>query len=1259
MEAPVFGASIFVNPRFGDCPRALAAIEAVVMETVRRLVFGLGMLVSFSFSTFAQTPAAPPAAVLVETEKIVESQARGAAWKAAAVGTELKTNDRLRTRQFSRALVQVTDFGMVRLNELTTIEISPSYLAEKTRDLDVKRGGIYFLSRDKPQQMRIHTAAANGALKGTEFAMRVDADGKTTFAMFEGEVELSNRHGRLTLRNNESAVVEVGRAPRMTSRIDAINIIQWCLYYPGVVDPAEFGKERSAALDAYRAGDLPRALDSMKGGSPLLRATLILSSGQVEKARLILASVRSDDPARRAIERMIAAVQFKEWTGGEPRTASEWVAESYYKQSRRDLDGALNAAREAMKLSPDFGFAWVRAAEMEFSFGRTPKAMKLLERALELAPRNAQALALQGFLLAAENRTGAARRSFDAAIAIDGALGNAWLGRGLTSIRHGRDDEGRRDLQTAAALEPNRSMLRSYLGKAFSQIGRNEKANIEFERAKEIDGKDPTPRLYSAIQRKQENRYNEAIADLEKSIELNDNRGVFRSRFFLDQDRSIRGTNLATIYLNDGMTEQSVREAVRAVGADYSSAPAHLFLANSYDALRDSTGVLTRYEAATFSELLVSNLLAPVGGGPLSQFVSQQEYSKLFEKDGVGFASDSTYFSTGEFRQTASQFGTVGNLSYALDGYYIHNRGQRGNNHFSTAGGFATFKLQLAPWDTVFFQASVSDTETGNVSQVFDPKALKRSESSLSLDFEEKQDPGLLLLGWNHEWDPQNHTLLLLGRLGNRQVQTENDIELKTLSYNIRPVAPPEFVSGLISGTILRDADFYKTRDALTRRGILFADTKGIFDSDYRASFEVWSAELQHIAKIGPATLVFGGRYQSGTFDTRAALTDFDNGKNPFIAAFFDTPPALQDESVDFERISLYAYNRWQVTPWLSLDGGVTFDHIDYPENFRSPPINGRQASLEHVSPKAGLTIELWRGATLRGAYTEAVSGTSFDESIRLEPAQVAGFLQSYRSLVSESLIGAVAGGKFKLSGVSVEQKLPSRTYLGVELDALDQDIDRAIGVFEFFQATDGEDNGLLPLTFAPSSIAERDCYRERSVTATVNQILGDRWSVGSRYRYTRSEFRQELDGFAEAIARGGSKDNLGGLVSEARAESESELHHLSLFALYNHPNGFFARAEANWYRQENETFKTTATYSKIGNTDNFRAHLHARIDELPGEDFWQFNVLAGWRFHRNQCEVSCGLLNITGEDYRLSPLNPYEELARDRTLVLRCRLSF
>ena len=656
--------------------------------------------------------------------------------------------------------------------------------------------------------------------------------------------------------------------------------------------------------------------------------------------------------------------------------------------------------------------------------------------------------------------------------------------------------------------------------------------------------------------------------------------------------------------------------------------------------------MLTRYEAATFNELLLSHLLSPVGGGPLSQFVSQQEYSKLFEKDGVGFASDSVYFSTGEFRQTASQFGTVGNLSYALDGYYLHGRGPRLYNRLTTAGGFATFKLQLGPQDTVFFQTAVGDTETGDVAQRYDPNEVKHSRAALTHDFQEKQDPGLLLLGWQHEWSPGNHTLLLLGRLASRQSLTSQQRTQSILDTDVTEIVSAKLTEDLIRNRLVRDRDFFTAMQRLAGRGVIFDSVSNIFDLDYRASFETWSADLQHIATLGPDTVVLGGRYQRGQFETSARLTNFANGDGGFDTRFYDDPPAAKSASVDFERINLYLYNVLHVTPWLSLSGGIAYDSLRYPDNFRVPPINDRQANFEHLSPKAGFTLRPWSGALLRGAFTESVSGTSFDESIRLEPAQVAGFVQSYRSLVSESLTGAVAGSKYRLFGLSFEQKLRTRTYLGIEWNVNTQTFDRTLGVFERAHIA------FRPLVVVPSSLAEKDRYREDSIAATVNQLFGERWSLGARYRYTHSNFRQHRDGYGEALDRPGNsaiaRENL---AAGKSTHTESGLHELGIFALYNHPSGFFARAEANWYRQRNDDF--------ISANDSSGVRLRTANFGLAGDDFWQVNAMAGWRFHRNQCELSGGLLNLAGQDYRLSPLNPHEDLARDRTLVLRCRLSF
>ena len=72
---------------------------------------------------------------------------------------------------------------------------------------------------------------------------------------------------------------------------------------------------------------------------------------------------------------------------------------------------------------------------------------------------------------------------------------------------------------------------------------------------------------------------------------------------------------------------------------DYANYSAHLFLADSYNELRDPNEINLRYETPAESEYLVANLLAPVSAGPLSPTISQGEYSRLFAHDGFGVVS--------------------------------------------------------------------------------------------------------------------------------------------------------------------------------------------------------------------------------------------------------------------------------------------------------------------------------------------------------------------------------------------------------------------------------------------------------------------------------------------------------------------------------------------------------------------------------------------------------------------------------------------
>jgi len=711
---------------------------------------------------------------LLTIEGKVEVSVAGAnAWSPARANQLLQVGDRLRTGARSRATLRLSDKSVLRINELTTLKILPPPQSRNAPVLDLGSGSTYFFSREKPADIQFRTPLASGAIRGTEFHLAVGADGRTVLTLFDGRVELSNAEGRIDLVTGEQGIVVPGQAPTKTAVIDAINIIQWCLYYPAVLDAEELGlgadaqQGLSSSLAAYRSGDLLRALanypdDRVPGTDPerIYRAALLLAVGQVEQVETQLKELQNASPLADALRQMIAAVKFLPWNhAAPPNLASEWLAESYYRQSRSQLEAALQAAKSAADKSPGFGFAWARMAELEFSFGRVHPALAALEKALQLSTRNTRAISLKGFLRASQYRISSALDLFDEAIAVDPALGDAWLGRGLCRIRQGHTEAGRQDLQVAATLEPNRSVLRSYLGKAFSNAGEDALARKELGLAERLDPNDPTPWLYSALLHQQENEINEGVADLEKSQDLNDNRSVFRSRLLLDQDRAVRSANLAANYRDAGMTDVSLLEASRAVNSDYANHSAHLFLANTYDALRDPKQINLRYETPWLSELLMAHLLAPVGAGSLSQYVSQQEYSKLFERDHFGVFSRTEYFSGGNWHQVGSQYGTLGRFSYSLDADYLADGGQRPNNDIDRLSLSARFKQQITAQDNVYLEAQYQRIEAGDVRQLYDP-----SSGSPLLRTMETQEPNLYA-GYHREWNPGVHTLFLAARL--------------------------------------------------------------------------------------------------------------------------------------------------------------------------------------------------------------------------------------------------------------------------------------------------------------------------------------------------------------------------------------------------------------------------------------------------------------------------------------------------------------
>ena len=1187
-------------------------------------------------SAWAAQPSSNPGVVIVAVEgkvKVLKVETTG--FVPATTGMILGVGDRLSTADFSKATLKLADESIGQVDELTDMVINAPGPKGGQYQVFVREGGFYLLNREKNADTKIKTPVASGAILGTEFAVHVAPDGATRMSLLEGRLDVSNDFGEVRLGSGEQATVVSGQAPIKSPMVDVVAPIQWTLYYPAILDPTvlkDIRPELQPALAAYATGDLLAALEvgglaelqNSEGTSRLFLAQLALAAGQPERAGKLLATVQSSEAD--ALRRLLSTVRGERPAPIEVTTATAALAESYVAQATNDLTGALRYAQQAARFAPEFGAAHARVAELEFAHGRGDLAREALAQALRLSPRNAQAISLNGFVLASRHQVAAAKAAFEQAIAADPHLGNAWLGRGLSRIKLGDLAGGRQDLQIAASLEPNRSLSRSYLGKAYAEEHDLVRSRTELQRARELDANDPTSWLYGALLAQQENRVNAAVAGLEKSQDLNNNRALYRSRQLLDQDQAVRGANLASVYRDAGLTEVSVREASRAVSSDYANASAHLFLANSYDALRDPREFNLRYETPWFSELLLANLLAPVGAGPLSQNISLQEYSNFFERDRIGVTTQTEWFSGGDWTERGSLYGTFGGLSFAIDTDLRSETGRYANTDVWRMDLYGKFKQQVGEKDTLFVQVLRTEKESGDTRSTYDPLTISRTFS-----VKELQEPNVFV-GWHRAWQPGQDTLLLLGHLSDQTTVREGSDFGRPFTGDPRTAG----TSYLDQAAVLLVRYANPTNPVPNR---FLVDSPGQFDLRSQIDFSAWSGELQHIAtfemgRLGRQTIIVGGRYQSGNGDASANLS-VRPGQFPISNLIFITNSAGQRVQVtsvvptnqivtyDLGRAAAYFYDVWQPFEPVELTAGITYDWVDYPANVTAPPYASGQLEKDRFSPKVGLRWTPLPRTQFRAAWTRSLGGVFYDNSVRLEPVQVAGFTQAYRSLTPESFSGSVAGTAFQTVSGGVDHQFPTRTYVGLSAEWLTSDADQTVGAYQFYQRGRAFSD--------PTSIVRNLAYDETTLGVYLNQLVGEDWSMGLSYRVSEANQQTRYQ------APFGTTPGATPATLNPNSDLTSTLHQVAGYGQYTHSCGAFIRFSARWVQQSNRGYAA----------------------DLPGDDFWQQDVIVGYRFLQRRAEIRVGVLNLSGTDYQLSPLNLREEFPRERTYYASLRLQF
>lgn len=841
----------------------------------------------------------------------------GENWLKANPSQSLCEGDTIRVGNSSRAAVQLVNDAIVRLDANTTMKLlNISGDANERSFLEVIGGKIKSFIR-KPRLLTVNTPYLNGMIEGTEFQVAVTGE-KASILVLEGQILALNDQGDTRIQPGEQAEAGAGQAPTKTLVVKPRDAVQWAIYAPTLKDFSKLGTN-----------------------DPLFVASQALSVGQLDEAESTLTKADSDSSDAHSLKSLIALVsndnagalsEAQEAARLDSSSATAQIALSYAQQAQFDLAAAQASVEKAVALEPDNALAWARLAELQSASGYLDKSLASAQKAATLDPHLSRTQTVLGFAYLTRTEMSAAMAAFNKAISLDQADPLPHLGLGLAKIGDGDLHAGRGEIDIAVGLDPNQSILRSYLGKGYYEEKRSPLDEQQFELAKKLDPKDPTPWFYDAIAKQTSNRPVEALQNIEEAIVRNGNRAVYRSSLLLDSDLAARSASVGRIFSDLGYQELALREGWKGVNTDPTNFSAHRLLSDSYS-------VLPRHEIARVSELLQAQLLNPLNTTPIQPrlavsnlalvssggagALSFNEFNPVFNRDSFGAQGSFIAGENGTTGGEAVVYGLNGNTSFSLGTFHYETDGFRANS--DQQEDIANLFLQYKASEELSLQTELRyrNSEKGDLALRFFPEDIYEGRT-------ETNETSSARIGGRYAFSPAS---ILLASF----TYQEQDYRL-----NDNPFPYP--------GTTFDEN---------------FPDQRGL------------ASEIQHL-------------FRSESFNITSGIGYFDVDAHDEITVdlgpYFGPGIIMERENYITHHANAYSYVQIHPVDKLSLTLGLSYDDIsgDYPGEH-----------LEEVNPKVGVIWEPLDGTTIRAAYFEVVKRTLVTNQT-LEPTQVAGFNQFF-----------------------------------------------------------------------------------------------------------------------------------------------------------------------------------------------------------------------------------------------------------------------
>ena len=561
-------------------------------------------------------------------------EAQASSWRTAAAKQTLFPTNFVRTGDLSRMAILFPDRTQVRLAQNSTLQIKEAAAGSDAKTiLNLNSGRSWVQSKTAPQGLLMETPSALAAIRGTDWEMAVEDDGRSTLSVFSGEVEFSNAQGGVLVGANEQAVAEKGRAPVKLALRTSRSRVQWVSSL--TVDPSRYSElrgngaeprtARAAArlIREARLGDAYELLRRETRGATVEPVSLLLLAefevyrGDLETARAVLqrGSALFPDDERFAAQRARAALH------ADDRGEALALARSAVAR-RPDSIEALVALGDIERLegnAPEASLAYGRATQraaadprgwyglgvIESERENVRRGRGLLSRAVALDEANPTYRAELGTLETFAGDLAAARASLERAVALQPDHYIAWTGLGILALKAGDVEAALDALLRATLIEPRYARAHLYLAAAYYEQERGTAALASLKLAAESDPRDPLPYLLASI------IYLDRIQPGEAAVQARE--ALARIPFLrsanqvADNQKGVAnvGTALATLGLESWSRSMAQESYLPFWGAS------HLFLADRYP------GAFNRR-----SELMQGFITNPVAFGASNRFQS-------------------------------------------------------------------------------------------------------------------------------------------------------------------------------------------------------------------------------------------------------------------------------------------------------------------------------------------------------------------------------------------------------------------------------------------------------------------------------------------------------------------------------------------------------------------------------------------------------------------------------------------------------------